>query len=137
MHGGRAPAPTVYDCRVCACRARLSFSRRDSKRFDGGKPRGAWTVENQPRLAISYCSRNVSFNFPSTSESPAAIDLPAMSDPHDEDDEDLVEDFVDDAVVTHADPTQADKLALQDTRLRNASEFPGGAPLDPNRVAHP
>ena len=86
-------------------------------------------------MAISYCSRNVSFNFPSTSG---------------------VEDFVDDAVVTHADPTQADKLALQDTspertlsqvvdraddsaalRLRNASEFPGGAPLDPNRVAHP
>ena len=79
-----------------------------------------------------------------------------MSDSYDEDDEHLVEDFVDDAVVTHADPTQAEKLALQDTspegtlsqvvdraddsaalRLRDASEFPGGAPLDPNRVVHP
>ncbi len=107
-------------------------------------------------MAISYFSRNVSFNFRSTSESPAAIDLPAMSDPYDEDDEHLVEYFVDDAVVTYANPTQAEKLALQNTspegtlsqvvdrtddspalRLRNASEFPGGAPLDPNRVVHP
>lgn len=79
-----------------------------------------------------------------------------MCDPHDQDDEDEVEDFVDDAVVAGADPTQTDKLALQGTppewalskvvdhgndsaalSLRNASEFPDGAPLDPNRVAHP
>ena len=79
-----------------------------------------------------------------------------MCDPHDEDDESLVEDFVDDAVVPDADPAQAEKLALQDAplewtlpkvvdrandtaplRLRNASEFPDRAPLDPNRAVHP
>ena len=79
-----------------------------------------------------------------------------MCYPHDEDDEDIVEDFEDDAVVTDTGSTQAAKLTLQDTplewtfsqvvyrandsaalSLRNASELPGGALLDPNRVAHP
>jgi hypothetical protein len=36
-----------------------------------------------------------------------------MCDPHNEDDEGIVEDFVDDAVVSGADPTQAEKLALR------------------------
>lgn len=116
----------------------------------------AWTVEGQPQLAISYFSRNVSFNFRNTSESPAAVDVAAMCHPHDENDEHLVEDFVDDAVVADTSSTQATKLTLQDTSLewtlsqvvdrandsaalslRNASKFPGGALLDPNRVAHP
>lgn len=79
-----------------------------------------------------------------------------MRYPHDEDDESIVEDFVDDAVVTDASSTQTAKLTLQNTSLewtfsqvvdhandsaalslRNASEFPSGALLDPNRVAHP
>ena len=42
-----------------------------------------------------------------TSESPATRDLPAMCCAHDEDDEDIVEDIVDDAVVTDASATQA------------------------------
>ena len=82
--------------------------------------------------------------------------LPAMCDPHDQNDEGLVEDFVDDAVVADTDPTQAEKVALQDAspewmlskvvdrtndsaalNLWNASELPDGALLDPNRVAHP
>lgn len=106
--------------------------------------------------AICYFPRKVSFNFRNTSESPAAIDVAAMCYPHDENDEHLVEDFVDDAVVADTGSTQAAKLTLQDTSpewtfsqvvdrandsaalsLRNASEFPGGALLDPNRVAHP
>lgn len=93
---------------------------------------------------------------PNTSESPAAIDVAAMCYPHDENYEGIVEDFVDDAVVADTGSTQAAKLTLQDTSLewtfsqvvdrandsaalslRNASELPGGALLDPNRVAHP
>ena len=79
-----------------------------------------------------------------------------MCDPYDEDDEGLVEDFVDDSIVADTNPSQAEKLPLQDaspewTRskvvdrcndsaalsLRNAGELPDGAPLDPNRVVHP
>ena len=79
-----------------------------------------------------------------------------MCYPHDENDEGIVEYFVDDAVVSDADPTQAEKITLQDASpvrtlskvvdrahdsaafsLRNAVEFPGRALLDPNGVAHP
>ncbi len=79
-----------------------------------------------------------------------------MCDPHDEDDEGIVEDFVDDTVVADANPAQAEELALQDAApewtfskvvyraddsaalsLRNASDLPDGAPLDPHRAAHP
>ena len=107
-------------------------------------------------MAISYFSQNISFNYRNTSESPAAIDVAAMCHPHDENDEHLVKEFVDDAVVADTGSTQAAKLTLQNTSpertfsqvvdrandsaalsLRNASELPGGALLDPNRVAHP
>ena len=118
--------------------------------------RRARTVEGSAEAADILFSRSVSFNFCSTSESPAAIDLAAMCCPHDENDQTIVEDFVDDAVVPDSSSTQTAKLTLQNTSLewtfsqvvdrandsaalslRNASDLPGGALLDPNRVAHP
>ena len=141
MRGEPSPTPTVCDCRDCACRALLSFSRRmenSSTAADRRRRGPSRSVEADDML------------------SPVPIGLPAMCDPHDQDDEGLVEDFVDDAVVGDTDPTQAEKVALQDAspewtlskvvdrtndsaalNLWNASELPDGAPLDPNRVAHP
>ena len=37
-----------------------------------------------------------------------------MCYPHDENDEGIVENFVDDAVIADTDPTQAEKITLQD-----------------------
>ena len=62
--GERAPAPSVFDFRDCACRARLTsvVQLRDAKLLDSGEPRAARTVEVEPRLTICYFSRNISFN---------------------------------------------------------------------------
>ena len=75
-------------------------------------------------MAISYFSRNISFNFRSTSESPAAIDVAAMCYPHDENDEHLVEDFVDHAAVADTGPAQTAKLTLQVTSLYSCQHHP-------------
>ena len=75
-------------------------------------------------MALSYFSPNISFNLRNTSASPGAIDLPAMYYPHDENDEHLVEDFVDDAVVADTGSTQAAKLTLQVTSLYSCQHHP-------------
>lgn len=79
-----------------------------------------------------------------------------MRDPDREHDECVVECLVHDAVVPDAHAPQAQQLSLEGTSLewlftepiyfahdpppfslRHPSEVPGGALLDPNRVAHP
>lgn len=79
-----------------------------------------------------------------------------MGDSHDEDEERTFEDFVDHTVVVDTHAPQAEKITLQHASpqrtlskvvnrthdpaavsFRNAREGPDGAPLDPNRVAHP
>ena len=78
-----------------------------------------------------------------------------MRDTHNEHYERVVQHFVHDAVVPNADSPQASEIPLQGAsrqrllcesidgvadpltvRLRNASQLPGRAPLDPDRVPH-
>ena len=65
-----------------------------------------------------------------------------MCDPHDQDDEGLVEDFVDDAVVADTDPAQVEKVALQDASpewtlskvVDSHERFGGAQPLECERA---
>ena len=142
MRAARAPAPTVCDCRVCACRARLSFSCGDPETLRRRQAEGADRRGSAEVADILFLVRTSRSTLICTSESPAAIDLAAMRYPHDEDDESIVEDFVDDAVVAGADPTQADKLALQGHSpgmgavegRRSRERFGGAQPPECERV---
>ncbi len=88
-------------------------------------------------------------------QSPAAIGLPSMRHSHNQDHKRIGEDFVQDAIVANSRSPQAAQLPFQRAarqrvfsqaidrphnakpiRTRNTSQFPGCAPLNPNRVTH-
>ena len=90
-----------------------------------------------------------------TIPSPAAIGLPAMRHSHHQDHKRIGKDFIHDAIVASTHSPQAAQLPFQRTarqrvfsqsidrphnakpiRTRNTSQFPGCAPLNPNRVIH-